>query len=75
MNSPPNIFCGSRVFTVLFCPKVKAANAILNVAKNWSDNFPDFIDLQGKKQVWQILPNFTEVAVPIKYSWELSDFF
>ena len=62
MDPATYIFCGSRVFTVLFCQKVEAANAILNVTKNWNRNFPDFIDLQGKKQVWQILPNFTEVA-------------
>ena len=36
---------------------------LLSVAKNnWNGNFSDFIDLQGKKQVWQILSNFTKVA-------------
>ena len=69
MDSATNIFCGSRVLQ-LFCHKVQAANAILSVAKNnWNGNFSDFIDLQGKKQVWQILSNFTKVAgfIPCNY--------
>ena len=36
----------------------------LSAAKlsNWNGNFSDFIDLQGKNQVWQILSNFTKVC-------------
>ena len=60
--TPRKIFsCGSRVLQ-LFCHKVEAANIIV-VKNNWNDNFSDFIGLQGKRQVWNILSNFTKVAV------------
>ena len=69
-------FCGCRILQ-LICHKVEAANAMLKITKNiWDGNFSDFIDLQEKKQVWQILFNFINVAgfkdFNYTYSWQRS---
>ena len=62
------LLCGSRVLQ-LFCHKVETAKATLSIAENnWNGHFSDLIDLQGKKQVWQILSNFTQVRGFIPYN-------
>ena len=47
------------------------------VKNNWNGNFSDFINFQGKKQVWHILSNSAKVAGFITcnyiYIWQRSN--
>lgn len=66
----PQIFSCEGCVLQLFCHKAEAAYDILSVVKNnWDGDFSNFIDLYEKKQVWQILSNFTKVPdfIPCNY--------
>ena len=72
---PMTIFLLFGSAGVLFDGAFHLWESLSVVKNNWNRNFYDFIDLQEKWQVWQILSNLTKVTafIPaIIYSWQLS---
>ena len=54
-----------------FCHRAKAdANDLLSIVKNsWNGHFSDFINLQGKNQVLQIVSNISKFAGFLPYNF------
>ena len=64
------------VFTTVLSQSI-GCRCYLNLKRSQKQverNFSNFIDLQEKKQVWQILPNLTKVAgfIPCNYMLYIS---
>ena len=58
-----NYFSLEVVFYNYYVRKQKLPMLFESVVKNnWNGNFSDFINFQGKKQVWHILSNSAKVA-------------